>query len=50
MRANDREFDCSIYAIPNQDDLERALNELDVEKVADAETKADVSIDELENA
>ena len=50
MRANDREFDCSIYAIPNQDDLERALNELDVDKVADAETKADVSIDELENA
>jgi chemotaxis protein CheC len=50
MRANDREFDCSIYAIPNQADLERALNELDVEKVADAETKADVSIDELENA
>jgi chemotaxis protein CheC len=50
MRANDREFDCSIYAIPNQDDLERALNELDVTKVADAETKADVSIDELENA
>ncbi|NHN40103.1 chemotaxis protein CheC [Halorubellus sp. JP-L1] len=50
MRANDREFDCSIYAIPDQADLERALNELDVEKVADAETKADVSIDELENA
>jgi chemotaxis protein CheC len=49
MRANDREFDCSIYAIPNQADLERALNELDVEKVEDAATKADVSIDELEN-
>jgi len=50
MRADDREFDCSIYAIPNQDDLERALNELDVDRVEDAETKADVSIDELENA
>lgn len=50
MRANDREFDCSIYAIPEQADLERALNDLDVEKIADAETKADVSIDELENA
>jgi chemotaxis protein CheC len=50
MRANDREFDCSIYAIPNQDDLERALNDLDVERVEDAETKTDVSLDELENA
>jgi len=50
IRADDREFDCSIYAIPDQDDLERALNDLDVDRVEDAETKADVSIDELENA
>jgi chemotaxis protein CheC len=50
IRSADREFDCSIYAIPNQEDLERALNDLDVGKVADAETKADVSFDELENA
>jgi chemotaxis protein CheC len=50
IKAEDREFDCSIYAIPDEADLERALNDLDIEKIEDAETKADFPIDEVENA
>ncbi|WP_435335756.1 chemotaxis protein CheC [Haloarchaeobius sp. TZWWS8] len=50
IMANDREFDCSIYAIPDEQDLERALNDLNVDKIEDAETKADFRMDELENA
>ncbi|WP_439026127.1 chemotaxis protein CheC [Haloarchaeobius sp. DT45] len=50
IKADDREFDCSIYAIPDEEDLERALNNLDIERIADAETKADFPIDEVENA
>ncbi|WP_435318105.1 chemotaxis protein CheC [Haloarchaeobius sp. TZWSO28] len=49
IKADDREFDCSIYAIPDEEDLERALNNLDIERIADAETKADFPIDEVEN-
>ncbi|WP_435360462.1 chemotaxis protein CheC [Haloarchaeobius sp. DFWS5] len=50
IMANDREFDCSIYAIPDERDLERALNDLDIDRIEDAETKADFQMDELENS
>ncbi|WP_267639252.1 chemotaxis protein CheC [Haloarchaeobius amylolyticus] len=50
IKADDREFDCSIYAIPDEEDLERALNNLDIDRIEDAETKADFPIDEVENS
>ncbi|WP_435349051.1 chemotaxis protein CheC [Haloarchaeobius sp. HRN-SO-5] len=49
IKANDREFDCSIYAIPDERDLERALNNLEVDRVADAQTTADFPLDEVKN-
>ena len=39
--ADDREFDCDIYAIPDEDDLERALNDLEVERIEDTQTTAE---------
>lgn len=33
-------FDCQIYAITEQDDLERALRELELDRIEDAETEA----------
>jgi len=41
IQAEGREFDCDIYAIPDEDDLERALNDLDVERVEETPTTAD---------
>ena len=38
--ADGQEFDCDVYAIPDEDDLERALNDLDVDKIEDAPTTA----------
>jgi chemotaxis protein CheC len=49
IKADDREFDCSIYAIPDEKDLERALNDLEVERIEDAQTTADFPLDEVEN-
>ncbi len=45
--ADGREFDCEIYAIPDEDDLERALNDLDVDRVDDTPTTAEFQ--EVEN-
>ncbi len=45
--ADGREFDCDIYAIPEEDDLERALNDLDVDKIDETPTTAEFQ--ELEN-
>ncbi|MFC4249342.1 chemotaxis protein CheC [Natribaculum luteum] len=45
--ADGREFDCEIYAIPDEDDLERALNDLDVDRVGDTPTTAEFQ--EVEN-
>ncbi|SDQ47112.1 chemotaxis protein CheC [Natronobacterium texcoconense] len=40
ITADGRDFDCEVYAIPNEDDLERALNDLDVDRIEDAPTTA----------
>jgi len=39
--ADGREFDCEVYAIPDEDDLERALNDLDVSKIEETPTTAE---------
>ncbi len=46
--ADGREFDCEIYAIPDEEDLERALNDLEVDRVAETPTTAE--FDEIEDA
>ena len=46
--ADGREFDCDIYVIPDENDLERALNDLDVDKIDDTPTTA--AFHELENS
>ncbi|MFC3957412.1 chemotaxis protein CheC [Halovivax cerinus] len=39
--ADGREFDCEVYAIPDESDLERALNDLDVSKIDETPTTAE---------
>ncbi|GAA0660513.1 chemotaxis protein CheC [Natronoarchaeum mannanilyticum] len=46
VQAADREFDCNIYAIPDEADLERAINDLPMDRIEEAPTKA--SIEEVE--
>ena len=46
--ADGREFNCDVYAIPDEDDLERALNDLDIDRIEDAPTTAEFQ--ELDNA
>ncbi|MFC4543717.1 chemotaxis protein CheC [Halosolutus amylolyticus] len=46
--ADGREFDCEVYAIPDEDDLERALNDLDVDRIEEAPTTAEFQ--EVDNA
>jgi chemotaxis protein CheC len=46
VQAADREFDCNIYAIPDESDLEQAINDLPMDRIEDAPTKA--AIDEIE--
>ncbi len=46
--ADGREFNCDVYAIPDEDDLERALNDLDVDRIEEAPTTAEFQ--ELDNA
>jgi len=41
IEAEDHQFDCDIYAIPNEDDLERALNDLEVERIEETPTTAE---------
>ncbi|QLK25463.1 chemotaxis protein CheC [Natrinema zhouii] len=41
VMADGREFDCEVYAIPDESDLERALNSLDVDRIEDAPTTAE---------
>ncbi|MFC6718527.1 chemotaxis protein CheC [Natrialbaceae archaeon GCM10025810] len=48
VMADGKEFDCEVYAIPDEDDLERALNDLDVDRIEDAPTTAEFQ--EVENA
>lgn len=39
--ADDREFNCEVYAIPDESDLERALNDLDVDRIEETPTTAE---------
>ncbi|WP_265111281.1 chemotaxis protein CheC [Halosolutus halophilus] len=39
--ADGRKFNCQVYAIPDEDDLERALNDLDVDRIEEAPTTAE---------
>jgi len=41
VMADGREFDCEVYAIPDESDLERALNNLDVDRIEEAPTTAE---------
>ena len=45
--AEGREFDCDVYAIPDEDDLERALNDLEVDRIDDTPTTAE--FEDVEN-
>jgi chemotaxis protein CheC len=40
IEAENHRFDCDIYAIPDEDDLERALNDLEVERIEETPTTA----------
>ncbi len=42
VQAADREFDCNIYAIPNESDLERAINDLPMDRIEEVPTKAEI--------
>jgi chemotaxis protein CheC len=46
IRAADREIDVDVFAIPDEDDLMRAVNGLDVGRVDDAPTTAEFPVDE----
>ncbi|APX95454.1 chemotaxis protein CheC [Natronorubrum daqingense] len=46
--ADGREFDCDVYAIPDEDDLERALNDLDIDRIEETPTTAEFQ--DIENA
>jgi chemotaxis protein CheC len=46
----DEEFDVDVYVIPDQAELEAALDELDVDRVRETPTTADLRIDELSAA
>ncbi|RQG99681.1 chemotaxis protein CheC [Natrarchaeobius oligotrophus] len=39
--ADGREFDCEVYAIADESDLERALNDLDVDRIEETPTTAE---------
>ncbi|WP_254767327.1 chemotaxis protein CheC [Salinilacihabitans rarus] len=46
ITAAGRQFDCEVYAIPDEEDLERALNNLDVGRIEETPTTAE--FDEIE--
>ncbi|WIV67934.1 chemotaxis protein CheC [Natrialbaceae archaeon AArc-T1-2] len=48
VTADGRDLDCQIYAIPDEDDLERALDDLDTDRIDDTPTTAE--FEEIENA
>ncbi|ELY44467.1 chemotaxis protein CheC [Natronorubrum sulfidifaciens] len=47
VMADGKEFDCEVYAIPDENDLERALNDLEVDRIEDTPTTAEFQ--ELDN-
>jgi len=46
VQAADREFDCNIYAVPDESDLEQAINDLPMDRIEEVPTKA--TIEEVE--
>jgi chemotaxis protein CheC len=50
IEAADRDIDCDIFAIPDEDDLMRALNDLDVDRVNETPTTAEFPVDEVDDA
>jgi chemotaxis protein CheC len=48
VQADNREFDCEILAIPDEDDLERALNQLEIDRIEDEPIEAEFPVDEVE--
>jgi len=46
IEAADRDIDCDIFAIPDEDDLMRALDDLDVDRVEEAPTEAEFPVDD----
>jgi chemotaxis protein CheC len=48
IEAEDRDIDCNIFAIPDEEDLMRALDDLEVDRVEDAKTVAEFPVDEVE--
>jgi len=49
VKATDTSFDVEIFAIPDEDDLEEALETLDTSLVEDTPTTAEFSVDELDD-
>jgi chemotaxis protein CheC len=47
IRARDREFDCVIMAIPEEGDLERALDALDMDAIGEEREAPSFPIDEV---
>ncbi|PSQ16388.1 chemotaxis protein CheC [Halobacteriales archaeon QS_8_69_26] len=45
IRAADADIDCDIFAIPDEEDLMRALDDLDVARVGEAPTTAEFPVD-----
>jgi chemotaxis protein CheC len=50
IEAADRDIDCDIFAIPDEDDLMRALDDLDVERIEETPTTAEFPVGEVEDA
>lgn len=50
IEAADQDIDCNIFAIPDEDDLMRALNDLDVDKIEETPTTADFPVDEVDGS
>lgn len=48
IEAEDRDIDCDIFAIPDEDDLMRALDDLNVDRVEEAPTEAEFPVDEVD--
>jgi len=46
VEAADRDIDCHIFAIPDEEDLMRALDDLNVERVEDTPTTAEFPVEE----
>ncbi len=50
IEAADRDIDCEVFSIPDEEDLMRALNDLEVERVDEAPTEAEFPVDDADEA